>query len=56
MSNDFLTSSVIAAGPDGPVGPVTNGQVAAVREFNRFYTNIIGLLREGHLDTPYSLT
>jgi DNA-binding MarR family transcriptional regulator/GNAT superfamily N-acetyltransferase len=35
---------------------VTGSQVAAVREFNRFYTNIIGLLREGHLDTPYSLT
>jgi DNA-binding MarR family transcriptional regulator/GNAT superfamily N-acetyltransferase len=30
--------------------------VAAVREFNRFYTNVIGLLREGLLDTPYSLT
>jgi DNA-binding MarR family transcriptional regulator/GNAT superfamily N-acetyltransferase len=35
---------------------VTDGQVAAVREFNRFYTNVIGLLREGLLDTPYSLT
>src|SRR5262249_22781269 len=56
MSNDSLTSSVSVAGPDGPAGPVTDGQVAAVREFNRFYTNIIGLLREGHLDTPYSLT
>jgi DNA-binding MarR family transcriptional regulator/GNAT superfamily N-acetyltransferase len=28
----------------------------AVREFNRFYTNVLGLLREGLLDTPYSLT
>jgi DNA-binding MarR family transcriptional regulator/GNAT superfamily N-acetyltransferase len=27
-----------------------------VREFNRFYTGVIGLLREGLLDTPYSLT
>jgi DNA-binding MarR family transcriptional regulator/GNAT superfamily N-acetyltransferase len=27
-----------------------------VREFNRFYTNVLGLLREGLLDTPYSLT
>ena len=26
-----------------------------MREFNRFYTNVIGLLREGLLDTPYSL-
>jgi len=30
--------------------------VAAVREFSRFYTNVLGLLREGLLDTPYSLT
>jgi DNA-binding MarR family transcriptional regulator/N-acetylglutamate synthase-like GNAT family acetyltransferase len=35
---------------------VTDGEVAAVREFNRFYTNVLGLLREGLLDTPYSLT
>ena len=31
-------------------------RVAAVRAFNRFYTNVIGLLREGLLRTPYSLT
>jgi DNA-binding MarR family transcriptional regulator/GNAT superfamily N-acetyltransferase len=30
--------------------------VAAVREFSRFYTNVIGVLREGLLDTPYTLT
>lgn len=30
--------------------------VTAVREFNRFYTNVIGLLRGKYLDTPYSLT
>ena len=30
--------------------------VAAVRGFNRFYTNVIGLLRGKYLDTPYSLT
>ena len=30
--------------------------MAAVREFNRFYTNVIGLLRGKYLDTPYSLT
>ncbi len=29
---------------------------AAVREFNRFYTGVIGLLRGGYLQTPYSLT
>ena len=36
--------------------PEASQAVAAVREFNRFYTNVIGLLREGLLDTPYSLT
>jgi DNA-binding MarR family transcriptional regulator/GNAT superfamily N-acetyltransferase len=38
---------------------VEDGQdaaVGAVREFNRFYTNVIGLLRGKYLDTPYSLT
>ncbi len=30
--------------------------VAEVREFNRFYTTTIGVLREGLLRTPYSLT
>lgn len=30
--------------------------VDAVRGFNRFYTKQIGLLREGLLDTPFSLT
>lgn len=31
-------------------------QVAAVRAFNRFYTNVIGLLNGMYLDMPYSLT
>ena len=30
--------------------------VATVRAFNRFYTNMIGLLRGKYLGTPYSLT
>ena len=30
--------------------------VAEVRAFNRFYTNVIGVLRGGHLGTAYSLT
>ncbi|MBV9278444.1 MAG: bifunctional helix-turn-helix transcriptional regulator/GNAT family N-acetyltransferase [Chloroflexi bacterium] len=30
--------------------------VGAVRAFNRFYTAVIGVLREGLLRTPYSLT
>jgi DNA-binding MarR family transcriptional regulator len=30
--------------------------VALVRSFNRFYTNLLGVLQEGFLRTPYSLT
>jgi DNA-binding MarR family transcriptional regulator/ribosomal protein S18 acetylase RimI-like enzyme len=30
--------------------------IAGVRQFNRFYTRQIGLLRDGLLDTPFSLT
>lgn len=35
---------------------VRDERVAAVRTFNRFYTNLIGVLHGGLLDTPYSLT
>jgi len=31
-------------------------RVAAVRRFNRFYTKQIGILREGYLESPFSLT
>jgi DNA-binding MarR family transcriptional regulator/GNAT superfamily N-acetyltransferase len=31
-------------------------RVAAVRRFNRFYTQKLGVLRRGWLDSPYSLT
>ena len=30
--------------------------VSAIRRFNRLYTKHIGVLREGHLDSPFSLT
>ena len=40
----------------GGSGPRTDGRVAAVRAFNRFYTPVIGLLREGLYGSPYSLT
>jgi DNA-binding MarR family transcriptional regulator/GNAT superfamily N-acetyltransferase len=36
--------------------PAADAAVARVRAFNRFYTNMIGLLRGKYLDTPYSLT
>jgi hypothetical protein len=44
MSKNLLTSA-----SDSPA--VADDEVAAVREFNRFYTNVLGLLREGLLDT-----
>jgi DNA-binding MarR family transcriptional regulator/GNAT superfamily N-acetyltransferase len=48
-------SELIADG--APAAPAPDGDaVRAVREFNRFYTNVIGLLRGKYLDTPYSLT
>jgi DNA-binding MarR family transcriptional regulator/GNAT superfamily N-acetyltransferase len=34
----------------------TANAVTTVREFNRFYTRVIGVLDEGLLDTPYTLT
>jgi DNA-binding MarR family transcriptional regulator/GNAT superfamily N-acetyltransferase len=42
------TTAVEVAPPPEPV--------AEVRAFNRFYTNVIGVLREGLLETPFSLT
>jgi len=32
-----------------------HARIAYLRAFNRFYTNVLGLLRDGLLDTPYSL-
>jgi DNA-binding MarR family transcriptional regulator/GNAT superfamily N-acetyltransferase len=61
MSKISLTSSnsspALKPAAREPAGPaVADAEVASVREFTRFYTNVLGLLREGLLDTPYSLT
>src|SRR5436853_844414 len=44
------------SGDSGNGDRADDAAVAAVREFNRFYTNVIGLLRGKYLETPYSLT
>ncbi len=33
----------------------TRHQIESVREFNRFYTRLIGVLNRGYLDSPFSL-
>jgi DNA-binding MarR family transcriptional regulator/GNAT superfamily N-acetyltransferase len=49
-----VAADVPAGDAAGDIGD--DAAVAAVRGFNRFYTNVIGLLRGKYLDTPYSLT
>jgi len=44
-----VTAASTTAGP-------TPAQVTQVRAFNRFYTNVIGVLHDMYLDTPYTLT
>ena len=39
-----------------PLSPSADQRVAAMRRFNRFYTRQIGLLDEGMLNSPFSLT
>ena len=51
--NPVLTDPTVS---DGAAEAGDDAAVAAVRGFNRFYTNVIGLLRGKYLDTPYSLT
>jgi DNA-binding MarR family transcriptional regulator/GNAT superfamily N-acetyltransferase len=48
-----VTGSIIAE--PGAADP-TAAQVAQVRAFNRFYTNVIGVLHGPYLDSPFTLT
>ena len=48
-----MASSIIVE--PGAADP-TAAQVAQVRAFNRFYTNVIGVLHGLYLDSPYTLT
>src|SRR5579864_8271563 len=48
---ELTADDLASAGPEADDAAVT-----AVRGFNRFYTNVIGLLRGKYLNTPYSLT
>ena len=48
-----MTGSIIAE--PGTADP-TAAQVAQVRAFNRFYTNVIGVLHGPYLDSPFTLT
>lgn len=41
---------------NGTLEPRTAEQIAAIREFNRFYTARLGLLRRRHLDGEFALT
>ena len=49
-------AAAVAAGDLAAGDLAADAAVAAVRRFNRFYTNMIRLLRGKYLDTPYSLT
>lgn len=51
-----MTESRFCGGISLVGSAVDMGDVASVRSFNRFYTDRIGVLRSGLLDTPYSLT
>jgi len=50
-ADDLAVMNNVGTPSDGTAG---DAAVATVRAFNRFYTNLIGLLRGKYLDTPYS--
>src|SRR5580704_5334156 len=56
----YLTESINSIDEVGAMGSfhseIADGQIAAFRQFNRFYSREIGTLREGLLDSEFSLT
>ena len=54
-ARDAMAGGAVAGGAAAG-NAADDAAVAAVRGFNRFYTNVIGLLRGKYLDTSYSLT
>src|SRR6202453_3617350 len=48
-----MAASIIA---EPAAADPTAAQVAEVRAFNRFYTNVIGVLHGPYLDSPFTLT
>src|SRR5580704_9278372 len=53
---EWVRTNKLASRETATAESADDAAVAAVRGFNRFYTNAIGLLRGKYLDTPYSLT
>ena len=53
---EWVRTDKLASHETAAAESADDAAVAAVRGFNRFYTNAIGLLRGKYLDTPYSLT
>lgn len=51
-----MHARVRPAGENGNPPPTDRGATDAIREFNRFYTRQIGLLDQGFLGSPYTLT
>ncbi|HEU4540652.1 MAG TPA: GNAT family N-acetyltransferase [Jiangellaceae bacterium] len=54
-TEEAIVDSVKEFSNDGSV-TVTSERVAAVRSFSRFFTSVIGVLDEGLLNSPYSLS
>jgi DNA-binding MarR family transcriptional regulator/GNAT superfamily N-acetyltransferase len=51
-----LTESIISRHPQRMSDTILSDRIAAVRAFNRFYTRRIGVVRDGYLQTRFSLT